>query len=52
MNTQNNELPSLDFIAGLIAGEGAFMWIKQNNTEIPVFQLKMEIGKFSFEQYQ
>ena len=32
---------SLDFIAGLIAGEGAFMWIKQNNTEVAVFQLKM-----------
>ena len=36
-----NELPSLDFIAGLIVGEGSFMWIKQNGTEIPVFQLKM-----------
>jgi len=32
---------SLDFIAGLICGKGPFMWIKQNNTEIPVFQLKM-----------
>ncbi|MFH2136536.1 MAG: LAGLIDADG family homing endonuclease [Patescibacteria group bacterium] len=32
---------SLDFIAGLIAGEGSFMWIKQNNQEVPVFQLKM-----------
>lgn len=32
---------TLDFIAGLIAGEGAFMWIKQNGTELAVFQLKM-----------
>lgn len=32
---------TLDFIAGLIAGEGSFMWIKQNGGEIPVFQLKM-----------
>lgn len=34
---------SLDFIAGLIAGEGSFMWIKQNSREIPVFQLKMHV---------
>lgn len=32
---------SLDFIAGLIAGEGSFMWINQNGNQIPVFQLKM-----------
>lgn len=36
---------SLDFIAGLIAGEGSFMWINQNNNTIPVFQLKMIVGK-------
>jgi hypothetical protein len=34
---------SLDFIAGLIAGEGSFMWIKQNKQEIAVFQLKMHV---------
>ncbi len=34
-------LPSFDFIAGLISREGSFLWIKQNGTEIPVFQLKM-----------
>lgn len=34
---------SLDFIAGLIAGEGSFMWIKQNGREVPVFQLKMHV---------
>ena len=34
---------SLDFIAGLIVGEGSFMWIKQNGREIPVFQLKMHV---------
>lgn len=39
--TKNNELPSLDFIAGLIVGEGSFLWTKQQNTKIPVFQLKM-----------
>ena len=38
---QQTDLPSFDFIAGLIAGEGSFMWIKQNGTEVPVFQLKM-----------
>lgn len=32
---------SLDFITGLIAGEGSFMWIKQSKREVPVFQLKM-----------
>ncbi len=38
---------SLDFIAGLIAGEGAFMWIKQNGQETPVFQLKMHADERS-----
>jgi len=33
---------TLDFIAGLITGNGSFLWILQNNTqEVPVFQLKM-----------
>lgn len=41
MYTESNALPTIDFIAGLISVEGAFMWVKQNNTEIPVFQLKM-----------
>ena len=36
---------SEDFIAGLVAGEGSFMWIKQNGTEIPVFQLKMHANE-------
>lgn len=35
------QLPSLDFIAGLVVGEGSFMWIKQNKQIVPVFQLKM-----------
>lgn len=35
------DLPSLDFIAGLIAGEGSFMIINQNNNRVHVFQLKM-----------
>lgn len=34
---------SLNFIAGLVCGEGSFMWIKQNSRKIPVFQLKMHI---------
>ncbi|MFA5061612.1 MAG: LAGLIDADG family homing endonuclease [Patescibacteria group bacterium] len=38
---KERRLPSLDFIAGVIAIEGAFMWIKQNKKSIPVFQLKM-----------
>lgn len=41
----SNDLPSLDFIAGLIAGEGAFMWINQNGRHQPVFQLKMHVGE-------
>ena len=36
---------SEDFIAGLVAGEGSFMWIQQNGTEIPVFQLKMHANE-------
>ncbi|MEK7624023.1 MAG: LAGLIDADG family homing endonuclease [Patescibacteria group bacterium] len=39
--TEKEELPSLDFIAGLIAGEGSFLWIHQNGSKIPVFQLRM-----------
>lgn len=35
-------LPSLDFIAGILSIEGSFMWIRQNKSEIPVFQLKMQ----------
>ncbi len=36
------QLPSLDFIAGLVNKCGVFMWVKQKNTEIPVFQIKLE----------
>lgn len=39
--TKNIANISIDFIAGLIAGAGAFMWIKQSGQETPVFQLKM-----------
>ena len=38
---KERQLPSLDFIAGVISIEGTFMWIKQNKKVIPVFQLKM-----------
>ncbi len=34
-------LPSFDFIAGLIAGGGSFLWIHQNGRRLPVFQLRM-----------
>lgn len=36
------QLPSLDFIAGLVNKCGVFMWVKQKGSEIPVFQIKME----------
>ncbi len=39
---------SLDFIAGLIAGAGTFMWIKQGSQEVPVFQLKMSARERPF----
>lgn len=35
-------LPSYDFIAGILTCAGSFMWIKQKNSEVPVFQLKMQ----------
>ncbi len=38
---QNTVLPSYDFIAGLLSATGSFLWVKQKNSEIPVFQLKM-----------
>jgi hypothetical protein len=38
-----SQLPSLDFIAGLVNKCGVFMWVKQKNTEVPVFQIKMEV---------
>jgi len=35
---------TLDFIAGLITGNGSFLWVLQNNAqEIPVFQVKMPV---------
>ena len=45
-NTAQSELPSLDFIAGLIAAEGIFMQIKQKNQTIHVFQLKMHTVEY------
>ena len=38
---EEDKLPSLDFIAGLVTGEGSFIWVKQNGTEVPVFTIKM-----------
>ncbi|TSC84217.1 MAG: hypothetical protein G01um101413_512 [Parcubacteria group bacterium Gr01-1014_13] len=37
-------LPSYDFIAGLLTSTGSFLWVKQKNSEVPVFQLKMQAG--------
>ena len=41
---QSSGLPSFEFIAGLLTGIGAFLWVKQKNSEVPVFQLKMQAG--------
>jgi len=35
-------LPSYDFVAGLLTSTGSFLWVKQKNSEVPVFQLKMQ----------
>lgn len=35
-------LPSYEFIAGLVTSTGSFLWVKQKNSEVPVFQLKMQ----------
>lgn len=40
--TQKTGLPSFDFIAGLLTCIGAFLWVKQKETEVPVFQLKIQ----------
>lgn len=40
-NETNNSL-SYDFIAGLLTVISSFLWVKQKNSEIPVFQLKMQ----------
>lgn len=39
------ELPSLDFIAGLIVREGSFLWVNQNDRSQPVFQIKMHANE-------
>ena len=39
---EENYLPSLDFICGLISTGSAFMWVKQKESEVPVFQIKMQ----------
>lgn len=40
--TTKTELLSLDFIAGIIAVTGSFLWANRNNELIPVFQIKMQ----------
>ena len=39
-------LHSYDFIAGLITNTGSFLWVKQKNSEVPVFQLKMQASDY------
>ncbi len=36
--------PSLDFIAGFFSTGATFMWVKQKNVKVPVFQIKMQIS--------
>ncbi len=42
----NFPLPSYDFIAGLLTSTGSFLWVKQKNSEVPVFQLKMQANEY------
>ncbi len=39
---ENQILPSYDFIAGVLTATGSFLWVKQKNSEVPVFQLKLQ----------
>lgn len=39
-------LPSFDYIAGLINSTGSFLWVRQKNSEVPVFQLKLQSSDF------
>ena len=41
---QSGGLLSYEFIAGLLTSTGSFLWVKQKNSEVPVFQLKMQAG--------
>lgn len=42
-NIMNEPIPSYDFIAGFLTATGSFNWVKQKNSEVPVFQLKTKI---------
>ncbi|MEK7680801.1 MAG: LAGLIDADG family homing endonuclease [Patescibacteria group bacterium] len=44
------ELPTIDFIAGLINTIGAFMWVRYNAREIPVFQIKIQVDQIELVQ--
>ena len=37
----NPDLPTIDFVCGLIACHGSFGWTKIGSASLPVFQLKM-----------
>lgn len=49
-NTGNVPLPSYDFIAGLISVRGSFLWVKQKNSEVPVFQIKIQSEEYDLLQ--
>lgn len=40
-------LPSLDFIAGLVVKDGSFLWVKQKQYLVPVFQIKIPIKEIN-----
>jgi len=42
---EENYSPSLDFIAGLLNTGVTFMWVKQKEDEVPVFQIKMQLSQ-------
>jgi len=43
MNDVKRETLSLDFIAGLVVGEGTFYWTKTHLGRIPVFALRFHV---------
>ncbi len=41
------ELPSLDYIAGIISCHGNFGWIKKDKTQSPFFKIKMHASEIT-----
>lgn len=44
-NMDENSTPSLDFVSGLINTGATFMWVKQKEAEVPVFQIKLHTSQ-------